>query len=228
MNEGVKFRSPCLAFYIEGAPKKILVDTGPCDPEAAMRYHHLSLDKGSSQNLETALGALGVDLCEVEIVIFSHLHWDHCYNLEGLSNATFFVREEEIRYAVAPLPVHRIAYEVGIPGLLPPWMKVFDRMRVIREDCEIVPGVTLVSLPGHTPGSQGVLVDTEKGPYLIAQDTVPLFENWKGSPYLKHIPSGIHVDLAVYFETLLKIERLSAYVLPGHDGEVLRQRRYPE
>lgn len=35
---------------------------------------------------------------------------------------------------------------------------------------EFAPGVRLITLPGHSPGSQGVLVDTEKGKCLIAGD----------------------------------------------------------
>lgn len=227
-NQGVKIQACFIGWYIAGASKKILVDTGPSDPDCASLYHpHISLKKDYSQQLNQALRGLGLFPEDIELVIFTHLHWDHCYNAEILNKASFIVQADEIRYAVAPLPIHRVTYEVGIKGLQPPWMSVFDRIEIIQGDNEIVPGISVVHLPGHTPGSQGVVVETDKGPYLIAGDTVPLYENWQGDKGI-NIPNGIHVDLRTYFDTLEKIQKLEVKaILPGHDEEVFMNQCYP-
>ena len=219
-NQGVKFRACCIGWYIAGAPKKVLVDTGPSDPDLAARYHpHLRLDK-DKVTLEQALSKVGVKPQEIELVIFTHLHWDHCYNLESLSKSIFLVQNDEIQYAVSPLPIHKVAYEVGIPDLRPAWMSVFDRIRITNNDEEILPGISVITLPGHTPGFQGVLVQAEKKHYLIAGDAIPLFENWEGS-----IPSGIHIDLREYEKTFKKIKSLKPdVILPGHDERVFEMR----
>lgn len=216
-NQGVKFRACCIGWYIDGTSKKVLVDTGPSDPDLAARYHpHLGLREKIT--LEQALSKLGVKPQEIDLVILTHLHWDHCYNLEKLTKSSFVVQHDEIRYAVSPLPIHKVAYEAGIPGLYPPWVSAFDRIRIVHGEEEILPGISVVSLPGHTPGSQGVMVQTEKGRYLIAGDTIPLFENWEGK-----IPSGVHVDLQEYEKTFKKIRSLAPdFILPGHDEEVFK------
>lgn len=218
-NQGLKFRACCIGWYIAGASKKVLVDTGPSDPDLAARYHpHLRLSQ-DKVTLEQTLSKVGVKPQEIEVVIFTHLHWDHCYNLESLSHSSFLLQNDEIQYAVSPLPIHQMAYEAGIPGLRPSWMSVFDRIRIVQGDEEILPGISVVSLPGHTPGFQGVMVQTEKGRCLIAGDTIPLFENWEGS-----IPHGVHVDLREYEKTFRKIKSLRPdVILPGHDERVFKE-----
>src|SRR5262249_42586222 len=84
--------------------------------------------------------------------------------------------------AVSP---QRVIFDVGQPGYGPRWMPVFDRMQVVDGDVELLPGLDLVCLPGHTPGMQGVSVATAGGAYLIAGDAVPLYENWEGDAHLR-------------------------------------------
>jgi N-acyl homoserine lactone hydrolase len=38
-------------------------------------------------------------------VIFTHLHWDHCSNVNLFPNARFTVQDKELRYAVSPIPL---------------------------------------------------------------------------------------------------------------------------
>ena len=225
-NQGEKIQCPILAYLVQGPKSNILVDTGPGQAEVVNK-HHFAITRSPEQKLEAALAKLGVRLDEIDLVVFTHLHWDHCNYIEGLKNARFLVQEEEIKYAVSPLPIHRTAYDVGLLGILPAWMKVFDRMEIVRGDIEIAPGINLMILPGHSPGSQGLSVKTETGMYFIVSDAVPLFENWEGHGDLKHIPSNIHIDLSVYFQTLAKIERVADFILPGHDVKVLDHRVYP-
>jgi len=222
-NQGIKFSACCIGWYIEGAEKRVLVDTGPSAPDLALRYHpHLGLSR-QDLGLRQALSGIGIKPQEIDLVVLTHLHWDHCYNLELLSRASFLVQKEEIRYAVSPLPVHQLGYEAGVQGLCPAWMSVFDRIRVTDGDEELLPGLKIVTLPGHTPGFQGVLVEAEKGRYLIAGDAMPLFENWE-----KRIPHGVHVDLHKSEETFKKVHFLHPdVVLPGHDEQVFEQQIYP-
>lgn len=86
----------------------------------------------------------------------------------------------------------------------------------------------MVLTPGHSPGSMCVNVETAKGRYLIAADTVPLFENWNSPvPHIPHLPGTIHVGLAEYFASLDKIEKTADFVLPGHDPLVFEKSGYP-
>jgi N-acyl homoserine lactone hydrolase len=223
---GLKIDVPCIGWLILGGKKNVLVDTGPCDPEWASLYHR-PLKKSSSQEITIALQKHGLCPSDIEIVIFTHLHWDHCFNLEHFSKVTFYVQETELQYAISPLPNDKKTYEVGIPGVQPSWMKVFGKMKVVDGDQEVLPGIHVVHLPAHSPGSQGVVVETSDGPWLIAGDNIPLYENWKGDGILDHIPSGIYQNLHVCYNSLQKMEKYSNNILPGHDERVLRCSKYP-
>ena len=88
-------------------------------------------------------------------------------------------------------------------------------------DVPIRKGIDAVFSPGHTPGMQGVLVETKEGKYCIGSDTFPLFEN-----YEKAIPAGIHVDLNEWYATYEKTKTICDHILPGHDIRVLDRSVY--
>jgi N-acyl homoserine lactone hydrolase len=79
-----------------------------------------------------------------------------------------------LKEAVWPVPFQRPIYETNQRGRTPPWVDILDRMDVVFGDADVVPGIRVLRPPGHTAGSQGVLVDTPAGPYLIAGDLIPL------------------------------------------------------
>jgi N-acyl homoserine lactone hydrolase len=226
-NQGVKMNVPCLAWAVLGGEKNILVDSGPCDPESAVKYFKRSLVKKPDQELESALKKVGLRPDDIDIVIFTHLHWDHSFNTEKLTKAKFLVQKKELQYAVNPLPADRTAYQVGITGIRPAWMSVFDRIKALEGETEVVPGINIVPLPGHTPGSQGVVVETAKGSWVIAGDTIPLYENWDKDQVLKRIPGGIYQNLYDYFDTLNRLGIYGDCILPGHEGKVLENKVYP-
>jgi glyoxylase-like metal-dependent hydrolase (beta-lactamase superfamily II) len=109
----------------------------------------------------------------------------------------------------------------------PPWLRALENIDIIEGDLEIAPGINIVKIPGHTPGFQGVNVTTAKGNYFIASDFCPMFENWEGSPPLKHIVSPVHVNLEDYYDSFTKVEKISDFVLPGHDMKVFEKKCYP-
>ncbi|MDA8124968.1 MAG: N-acyl homoserine lactonase family protein [Deltaproteobacteria bacterium] len=225
-NQGVKVDVPCLAWVIKGGEKTLLVDTGPCDAQWAARYHR-PLAKRPDQELDQALAKIGMPAGEIELVIFTHLHWDHCFNLEWLPAATFFVQQSELAYALDPLPADRKAYEAGLPGIQPPWQGIGDRLKTVEGDREVIPGVRVIHLPGHTPGSQGVVVETAQGPWVIAGDTVPLYENWDQDEDSRKIPGGIYQNLFDYEASLGRLIAVGGHVLPSHDPRVTERTLFP-
>lgn len=217
---GTKVDVPCLGYMLDGGGKPILVDSGPCnDPEWGTR-HHNPFTRTDSQSLVEALAGIGVAAHAIETVIISHLHWDHCYGNVHLPNARFVVQRSEVSYAMAPLPCDAPIYETQLHPVH--FMKTFDRFEVIEGEREIAPGVRCIPLPGHTPGLQGVLVETAAGPYLLASDHCPLFANFE-----QQIPTGLIHDLEAWYRSTQRIADLGAHVLPGHDMKVLEKSRYP-
>ena len=223
-NQGVKIDVPCLAWVVTDGEQTVLVDTGPCDPRWAAKYHR-PLSKTPAQETAQALAKIGLRGDRIGLIIFTHLHWDHCFNLELFPTAAFYVQKRELDYAVNPLTADRRAYEAGIPGIVPPWRAVADRIVAVEGGREIFPGVSVLPLPGHTPGSQGVVVETADGPWIIAGDTVPLYENWGDG--LERIPNGIYQDLFAYEATLTRLTPFGPRLLPGHDPRVTERPVYP-
>lgn len=217
---GTKLAVPCLGYVLQGGAKPILVDSGPCqDPEWGTR-HHNPFARTDDQSLVAALARIGIAADAIETVVISHLHWDHCYGNVHLPRARFVVQRAEVAYAMAPLPCDAPIYETQLHPVH--FLRAFDRFEVIDGEREVAPGVRCIPLPGHTPGLQGVLVETAGGPYLLASDHCPLFANFD-----QRIPTGIIHDLEAWYRSTARIAALGAKVLPGHDMKVLDKTIYP-
>ena len=221
----MKFVVPITGWLLQSGVETILVDTGPSVPEIANRWHSASRCS-PEQRPDAALRSLGLAPESLSMIILTHLHWDHCYNLECFPKARVWVQSKKLRTAVDPIATQRVAYEVGIPDLRPPWLGVFDRLEVVRGDADIAPGVRVLLLPGHTPGLQGVLVDTAKGRHLIASDGAPHGDNL-GSSGGAMVPPGIHIDVAQCLRSLERMRRESDVVLPSHDPAIFAHAVYP-
>jgi N-acyl homoserine lactone hydrolase len=225
-NVGKVVEFPVIFWYIEGANFPILVDTaGPPPSEAPFVSPPYAMP--DEERVIQVLARRGLRPEDIELVILTHLHWDHSFNSSLFPKARFLVQRAELRYAAAPLPVHRHTY-----GGRPPGTRAFlpagAQVDVIDGDVTVTAGVSVALLPGHTPGLQGVVVETSAGTHLIASDNVPFYENWRGEPPLvPHIPSGLHVNLEDYFASFAKMERLADVILPSHDFKVLEQPCYP-
>lgn len=221
---GEKMRAPCTGWLLCRDGYRIVVDVGPYEPEPAERNHGYPMEGTGAAAVRAALEAHSVSPEDVTDVILTHLHWDHTSNLGLFANARVHAQRAELTYASNPLPWHRVAYDVD---LSPAWRSAIDRMQLANGDVELFDGITCHLLPGHTPGSQGVVVETEGGRHMIAGDNIDLDENWAGDDTWKHRPGGIFVDLATYMASLERMEGLAEVILPAHDFSVFEQKVYP-
>ena len=223
---GVKMINPIIAYLVQGNGLNILVDTGCGDPEWSAKYHH-PIIQTEEMLIENALRTNGVEPKDITCIVNTHLHWDHCWNNDKFPGKKIYVQRKEMEFAMHPIPMQWAYYESEEVGLNPPFKKTMDQYVLVDGDMNLYEGIDLVFIPSHTPGFQGVLVNTEKGKYLIASDCLGQFENWEGDNVLKHIPSAIHVDLTQCYATYDKIEQICDYILPGHDAKVFNETVYP-
>lgn len=226
IDQGYKFAAPIIMYLVKGKDKLILVDSGPSDEEWAAKYHHGMIQTEEMKPVN-ALKDVGVDVGDIDILINTHLHWDHSFNNGLFPNAKIYVQRKEMQYAISPLPPHYVYYESHQIGMKAKWLDSIDRIIALDGDYDLMPGIKIVTIPGHTPGMQGVLVNTAKGNILIASDCCGLFENWEGKGFHTHIPSGIHVNLTDYYESFKKMDALTKFILPGHDPKVFDHKEYP-
>jgi N-acyl homoserine lactone hydrolase len=233
---GEKERGKIVAAYIGGLKKKIVVDTGPPDMERSLKYHPYAKSEPNrpDQNIISQLAKANVKPEEVNIVILTHLHWDHVGDVTKFPNAEFIVSQVELRFALDPIPALYVAYEALQLGMEPLFLKVIERIRTVEmKEKEIVEGVRVIPLPGHTPGSMGVVVDTEKGPYVISGDAVPQYGNLEGAPKerLPYLMSGIYTDMEAMWKSFERIDEIVkgdySRVICGHEPRVFQKERYP-
>ena len=223
---GDKRKAPITAFLIQGDGKTILVDTGPSDEAQACKYHH-PVVRTEEMQLKNALAAKGVAPEDIDCVILTHLHWDHCYDLGLFPGKKIYVQRKEVEYAICPFPVHYVAYEAVQIGLDSPWIPYRGQFELVEGDKHLMDGIDLIFLPGHSPGFQGVMVDTTDGKYLVAGDFVHCYENWEGRGIYKHIPAGTLMDLETYYKSFDKVEGTFVHLLPGHDARTFEHGVYP-
>ncbi|XVV10217.1 N-acyl homoserine lactonase family protein [Actinoplanes sp. CA-131856] len=215
---------PLIMFVIRGDGPPVVVDTG-ADPARAIAHHGIRMEQTPEEEPAAALRSLGVDPGEVGVVVNTHLHWDHSSNNHLFPNARIVVQRREIDYASQPVPWHRRQFE-HLPELAAAWRRAEHRVDPVDGDAEVAPGVSVVALPGHTPGSQGVVVEAATKRYLLAGDCIDLYENWAGDAEDRHIPSGFFTDILAYEESLNRIEKLGCEVVPSHDPLVVERREF--
>ncbi len=85
----------------------------------------------------------------------------------------------------------------------------------------------MVVTPGHSPGSQAVLVDTAKGVHVIAGDTITHYLNMDVPQGDSFWPNPLYVDLRDFYKSLDWLRDSGGTILPGHDPLVLKQTIYP-
>jgi N-acyl homoserine lactone hydrolase len=206
---------PLIGWYIEGSDKKIVVDTGGGDPAKAIP-RAAPYKREEDQSLEKALRKIGVRCDEVDIVVVTHLHWDHCGENDLFPNAKILIQRKELESAQSPFPITAEGYIRRMVDEIP--------YTVISGDKKISKGVKIIFMPGHTYGFQGVLVEAETRRILIAGDAISFFKNLEQDPPLI---SGFYVDLKSYYKSLEKMAGLKAdLILPGHDFKVFEKEAY--
>jgi glyoxylase-like metal-dependent hydrolase (beta-lactamase superfamily II) len=130
-NVGVKSPFPCYAFYIEGAEKRILVETGFGDPDRCKKYLNATegfiLKRDPGLTLEDQLQKRGVSPDSIEIVILTHCHWDHIGSIGLFANATIYCQREELSWAIFPQHWMRRSF---IPEFAEPLIAARDRIVV--------------------------------------------------------------------------------------------------
>ena len=204
---------PLIAYYLESGRHKILVDTGGTPPDGKRWQPYSRLEEEAT---DKALSAIGVDPEDIDIVILTHLHWDHASNNHLFPKARFIVQKKEYNYLTV--------FEPSVKNGFDTELVMRTEYELVDGDCEIVEGISVVLTPGHSTGMQCVVVNTAAGKYVIGADLITLFENWEAVP---HIPNGVFYDLDLMIDSMKKIDLIHGTVLPGHDERVFEHKVYP-
>ena len=152
-------------YLIEVEDRLILVDTGPAGTIGE-----------NTGRLPSALSALGVQPSDIDALILTHTHFDHISGavLGGqtvFTNAETYVDRRDIAYFTDPgkrsvAPDFLLSSFDATAELL----RLYPRLQQVQGDHDILPGLSIVDLTGHTPGHIGVRVADAGRTMLIVSD----------------------------------------------------------
>jgi N-acyl homoserine lactone hydrolase len=152
---------------------------GPSSPVGVIAFSSILLIEGEKKvvfdsahvgrrtYLWSQMEALGLTPRDIDVHVVSHAHWDHVQNIDVFDHAPLLLHRDEIRYARKP---HRNDWAT------PQWtgaiLDTIPGLTEVGEGYEVMPGVKVVELPGHSPGSIGLEVETEDGVCMLVGDAI--------------------------------------------------------
>ena len=165
---------------VETPDALVLIDNGVGNKEdEKFRGIYGIENEGTPTRLEDAIRDAGFSPDDVAYVIDTHLHFDHAggntfRDDEGevrvaFPRARYIVRRGEWEYAHSRNERIRASY---LPHNFEPVERA-GRLELIDGEPEIVPGVTLLHTPGHTPHHQSVLLRSEGETACFLADVIP-------------------------------------------------------
>lgn len=220
MNMGEVHTRNIYIWYIDGPKKNIVVDTGG----KAETLEKFDISSRQVQEPEEALKKIGLSTKDIDTVILTHAHFDHIQYADKFPNAEFIIQEDELRAARNPHPLFLFNYKI-IQSMLD-----HTNFRTIQGDAKIAEGVRVLKTPGHSEGSQSVVVQTEKGKAIITGFCC-VEANFNPPERIREvmpvIPPAIHIDLKAAYESIKKVNELADIIIPIHDHKYANIKEIP-
>ena len=223
MNFSKRAHSNVYIWLIRGPKENILVDCGG----SAETLDRLGSEFSSKDvaSPEEGLSKFGLNCTDIDMVIITQLHPDHIEFSNKYSNAKFIIQKDELEFGLNPHKTFEFAY-------VKEWYKDLN-FEVIEGDTDIVPGVKTLFTPGHSPGGQSVVVNTNKGRYIIAgfcsvhHNFYPPKETQEAIGY-SVIPPAVHLSsIEVYKNTLKLVQMFGTHVLLLHEQSLMKIQKIP-
>ncbi|MHC6231056.1 N-acyl homoserine lactonase family protein [Arthrobacter sp. MMS24-T111] len=155
--EGQPTPMPVYVHVIDHPEGRVLVDTGMTDLHPAVADMDPRLYPLKDQ---------GFDIRSVDMIVNTHLHFDHCGGNHLFAGTPIYVQRQELDDARNQND-YTIPEWVDAPGI---------HYIPVDGEFELLPGLRLLPAPGHTRGSQVVVIDSDAGPTIIAGDTAVWFD----------------------------------------------------
>ena len=212
--QGESYTIPIYTWLIKGCDQTILVDTGEMNPIKSQDRE--TAIGGKIYTFEEGLKRHGLIPSDVDIVIHTHLHMDHCENDYKCTNARFYVHEAELASVHAPHPLDYRYLEDYIEDA-----EANGQIEVLKENTEVVKGIRMVHTPVHTKGGMTVFIDTKKGKAAITGFCI-IDENYDPPPEIRGmemdlIPPGTHVDVYSAYDIMARVKDEADILIPLHE-----------
>ena len=172
----------CRALLVEDGPRRVLFEAGIgafFEPRLRERFgvleeRHVLLD---------SLAGVGLGHEDIDVVVLSHLHFDHAGGLLSawqpgaepellFPKARFVVGRDAFERARSPHPRDRASFLARLQELL----QASGRLELVDADAPCAAlgaGYSFHVSHGHTPGLLATEIDTERGPVVFGADLIP-------------------------------------------------------
>ena len=223
-----EIRFPCYSVLVDHAEGRYVFDSG-YDLEHVKRV--LLFEKPiqtKEQTLPGALAQIGYEPEDIDFVINSHYHFDHCGGNKYLTKACTICHALEFEACKCPQPFEHLGYsdlsfapelarkaaeaagqKVQQPEKLDMYTPKFD---LTKGDQEIAKGVWLFETPGHTAGHYSLMVELAgRRPMLFTADACYSKKNMD-----MMVISSFHLDPVASVQSLKRLKELAA----KHDAEL--------
>jgi len=207
---GQPYAAALKPLLVRAGEENILIDTGIGElPKKYRKFY--TIKREADENLRAQLHRHSLKPEDIDAVVNTHLHFDHCGNNGLFKHARFFVQADELRYAYSPERFQMAAY---IPELFDVSGLDYESVRGRRE---VADGVTVVPTPGHSVGHQSVVVRVGEKNYVYCGDASPLRENLER----RNIPGVLYCSHRA-LESIDKLRKIrNAVYIYSHDNEQL-------
>ncbi len=164
-------------YLVRTGDHTILMETGGGDKMDARARERMKLP-AESEPLAEVIARHAIDPESIDIVINSHLHWDHCGGntilRDGRAEAAFpraryFASRPEWEHAHERLARDRVSY---IDANYDPLVES-GQMTLVDPDHEVVPGVRMRRAPGHTRDMCVVTAESNRQTFCFLSDLAP-------------------------------------------------------
>lgn len=146
---------------------------------------------------------------EIECVVISHLHFDHCSNLDLFvgTSIPIYISVKELEYydQNKNLDLDLFSYFDFIK----------DKINIVPvyEECLLDNGVKIIFTPGHTPGHVSIIVDNQ---IILAGDSLKTYNDYTNEEFY-----GNAYDKQQYLKTKIYIKNNFKIIYPGHDSVII-------
>lgn len=171
--------------------KRILVDVG-----------HF----GNREVLVSRMKELGIRLSDIDIVVLTHINWDHCLNLDLFEDSAIILGAREYENGTLT------GVRDGLTQMLKEYLSSM-KYQLAEDGLVISKSTSILATPGHTPGHISVAVRDDGRLIVISGDAIPNLRS-----YRRGIPDFVFYSLDDAKRSIAKIKAMKpSIIIPGHD-----------